>query len=590
MTRLALVGVALVFAVFLGAGAGSPAAAVDACPGSNPPNELVLAGGSGQTAQFGQPFPAALQVQLANTNGCPLTGDPAGYDVDFDAPGSGPSGIFAGTGSHDAVVGTNAQGTATAPAFTANFAAGSYTVDAHSDFGTVELTLSNTAAGLAASIAATGGTPQASAVNGLYAQPLQARVTDAAGNPVQGAIVSFSVVPGTTGAGASFLGGGPAASTTGSNGLATSPPLQANGSPGRFTAVASTGGVTAVATYNLDNHAAQAALGAVGPTAQSATVDSRYPKPLTARVVDQDGRPVEGAAVTFTLGAATGGVGGAAAAPGASFLGGTGQATVLTDANGEATTPPILANDTPGEFAATATAVGAAAPLAYVLHNLAATLVARGPARSATVERRYAQALSVRVRGAGGGPVVGATVTFAIAARGAADAGASFAGGASQAVETTNSSGIATAPAMTANTVAGSFEATASLAGGSPISFTLRNRAGSPATIATGAAAGISTIVGSRVPIRLAVTVTDVDGNPVAGMPVRFLAPLHGPGGHFTTRVHGRTHSVRAVRVRTNARGIAIAPPFTANSTSGGYAVGVRAGSRQAAFALVNRP
>ena len=400
MTRFGVVVVAFVFAVFLVAGAGSPAAAVDACPTSNPPNELVLAGGSGQTAQLGQPFPAALQVQLANTNDCPLTGDLAGYDVDFAAPGSGPSGIFAGTGSHDAVVGTNAQGAATAPAFTANFGAGSYTVEAHSDFGSVELNLSNTAAGLAASIAATAGTPQAATVNGLYAQPLQARVADAAGNPVQGAIVSFSVVPGTTGAGASFLGGGQGTSTTDSNGVATSPPLQADETPGRFTAVASTGGVTVVATYNLDNHAAVAALGAVGATAQSATIDSRYPKPLTARLVDQSGRPVEGAAVTFTLGAANGG-GGGAAAPGASFPGGTGQATVLTDANGEAATPLFLANDTPGEFTATATAVGATTPVTYTLRNLAARLAARGPVRSATVGRRYAHALSVRVSGAG---------------------------------------------------------------------------------------------------------------------------------------------------------------------------------------------
>ena len=318
-------------------------------------------------------------MQLANTNDCPLTGDLAGYDVDFDAPGSGPSGIFAGTGSHDAVVGTNAQGAATAPAFTANFGAGSYTVVAHSDFGTVGLNLSNTAAGVAASIAATGGTPQTARANGLYAQPLQARVTDAAGNPVQGAIVSFSVVPGTTGAGASFLGGGQVTSATDSSGLATSPPLQANGSPGRFSAVASTGGVAGVATYDLDTNAAVAAFAAVGATAQSATIDSRYPKPLTARLADQDGRPIEGAAVTFTLGAATSG-GGGAAAPGASFPGGTGQATVLTNANGEATTPLFLANDTPGKFTATATAVGATAPVAYTLHNLAARLTARGPA------------------------------------------------------------------------------------------------------------------------------------------------------------------------------------------------------------------
>ncbi len=587
--KRALVLIGLAVAVALAASGAGAGAAGSACPTSNPPDELVLAGGSGQQAQLGRQFAESLQVQLANTNGCPLTGNLAGYDVSFDAPGSGASGIFAGSGSREAVVGTNGQGVATAPTFTANFTAGTYTVDAHSDLGTVALSLSNTAGGLAASIAATGGTPQAAAVNARYAQPLQARVVDSAGNPVQGAIVSFSIVAGPTGAAAGFLGGGPATATTDSNGLATSPPLQANGSPGRFAAVASTDGVTAVATYSLDNHAAADTLSAVGSIAQSATIDSRYPRPLTARLLDADGQPIEGAGVTFTLGAAAangGGAGGAAA--GASFLGGAGEATVLTDANGEATTPPILANATPGDVTATATVMGSAAPITYTLHNLAARLVAGDPSRSATVGHRYSRTLNVRVRGADGKPLGGVTVTFTIG-KASNNASAAFPDGTSQATATTNSAGIATAPALTANSIAGSFRATATLAGGKPAGYTLRNRAGQPDTIATGAADGTSTAVGSSLPIRLAVTVTDKDGNPVSGTLVRFTAPARGPGGHFTIRTHGGAHSTRTVRVRTNARGIAIAPSFVANRTAGGYAVAVRAGPSRAAFALVNR-
>ena len=264
MSRVLLASLAIAVAVVLLVGAGSPSAAVAACPSSNPPNELVLAGGSGQTAQLGKQFPDALQVQLANTNGCPVTENVAGYDVDFDAPGSGASGVFAGTGSHEAVVGTNGQGVASAPPFTANFTAGSYSVDAHSAFGAVELDLTNTAGGLAASITATSGTQQAASVNTRYAQPLQARVVDAQGNPVQGVTVAFSVLAGPTGAAATFITGGPAEATTDANGLATSPPLQANDNPGRFTAVATVDGVTAVATYGLDNHAAAYTVAAVG--------------------------------------------------------------------------------------------------------------------------------------------------------------------------------------------------------------------------------------------------------------------------------------------------------------------------------------
>ncbi len=570
-----------------GAGAG---AASSACPASNSPNELVLAGGSGQQAQLGRQFAQSLQVELANTNGCQLTGNLAGYDVTFDAPASGASGIFAGSGSREAVVGTNGQGVATAPAFTANFTAGGYTVEGHSDLGTVAFALSNTAAGLAASIASTGGTPQAAAVNARYAQPLQARVVDAAGNPVQGATVSFSILAGPTGAGASFLGGGQATATTDSNGLATSSPLQANGSPGRFTAIASTDGITAVATYSLDNHAAAGALNAVGSTTQSATIDSRFARPLVARLLDADGQPVEGATVTFTLGgAASSGGGGTGGAAGATFVGGAGQATVLTDANGQATTPPILANATPGAFTATATVTGSTAPLAYTLRNLPARLVAVEPSRSATVGRRYSRALSVRVRGSDGKALPGVAVTFTIGKAGN-NASAGFPDGTSIATATTNSSGVATAPPMTADNIAGAFTATAVLAGSGAARYTLRNRAGLPDAVATGAADGISTTIGSRLPVRLAVTVTDKDGNAVSGAVVRFAAPGRGPGGHFAITVHGRARAARIARVRTNAEGIAIAPPFIANSTAGGYTVAVRAGSGRAAFALVNRP
>ncbi|HEX9505732.1 MAG TPA: Ig-like domain-containing protein, partial [Acidimicrobiia bacterium] len=257
--KRALVLTGLTVAVAFAASGGGARAASSACPTSNSPNELVLAGGSGQQAQLGRQFTQNLQVALANTNGCPLTGNLAGVTVNFDAPGSGASGIFAGSGSREAYVGTDSQGVAAAPPFTANYTVGSYTVDAHSDYGTVEFSLSNTANGLPASITAIGTTSEDATVNGSYVQPLQARVTDANGNPVQGANVTFAILPGTTGASASFLGGEPSA-TTDSNGLATSLPLVANGVPGRFRATASTQGVATVATFNLDNRATTTAL------------------------------------------------------------------------------------------------------------------------------------------------------------------------------------------------------------------------------------------------------------------------------------------------------------------------------------------
>jgi protocatechuate 3,4-dioxygenase beta subunit len=469
-----LAALALVLAAAFAGGAGSANAVRDACPSSNAPNTLALVGGSGQTAQLGKQFQSPLQVALANTNGCPVTGSLAGISVDFVGPGSGAGGVFASTGTRIAVVGTDAQGVATAPAFTANDVAGSYSVDAESDLGTVELFLTNTAGGLPASIAPAGASDQAATVNGTYAQPLQARVLDANGNPVQGAAVSFSVVPGVTGAGASFLGGGGPV-TTDSSGVATSPPLLANGATGRFTATASVDGLSSVAVYTLDNHADAMTIAAAFAGDATARVDSRYRQALQATVRDGNGQPVEGASVVFAIASSGAGAG-------ASFLGGAAQATELTDAIGRAISPPILANRTAGTFTATATVAGAV--------------------RAAT--------------------------------------------------------------------------------------YTLENLAGAPASIAVGAASGESTPAGSRFLVPLAVTVLDADGNAVRGAVVVFAAPSSGPGARF--RVHGR--SSRTARTTTNAKGIAVAPPLAANARAGGYIVTatVKGTSKRAAFALVNGP
>jgi protocatechuate 3,4-dioxygenase beta subunit len=461
----------LAAAAILLAGSGSASAAGSACPSVNRPNTLKIVAGSPQTAQLEKPFATNLQVELANTNGCPLTGQLAGIWVDFSAPASHQSGTFAGSGTNHVTVGTDGTGVATAPTFTANDVAGSYVVQADSDYGSVLLYLTNTASGVAASIAATGETDQEASVNSRYARPLQVLVLDADGRPVQGASVVFSLGTGATGASATFLGGGPQATeTTKANGQATSPPFVANGTPGRFSAIASTGGSATAATFTLVSHAAAVAITASNATrAQTATVETRYRRPLTARVVDAAGRPIEGASVTFTLPTATTGAG-------ATFVGGESQATRLTDRSGRASSPRLVANATAGRFTA------------------------------------------------------GAAVT-----------------GASKSV-----------------------------------SYALRNVAGRPAAISAGGASGQSAPIGSRFPIRLAVSVTDASQNPVAGAVVTFTAPARGPSGRF-----GRAN--RIVRVKANGNGVAVAPALTANGTPGGYIVTAGVGGEQTAFALVNR-
>ena len=312
-------------------------------------------------------------------------------------------------------------------------------------------------------------------MNTPYVQPLQVRITDANGAGVQGATVSFAVVPGATGAGATFLGGGPASAVTNADGVATAPPLLANGVPGKFAATASTDGLSSVAMFALDNHVAALTLSSVTHKDPAAIVDTSYRDRLQARVVDGTGQAVEGATVTFAISAADSGAG-------ATFLGGGAEATELTDTDGRAVSPVLVADKT-----------------------------------------------------------------------------------------------------------AGAFGATASTAGAQPLAFTLTNLASAPYAVSAGAASGTSTVVGSSFDVPLAVTVTDVHGNPVKGAVVVFRAPAKGASGSFK---HPRKHLSRVARIATNANGIAVAPPFIAGGTAGGFVVTatVRGTSRSTAFALIVIP
>jgi hypothetical protein len=484
MIRATLSALLLASLVCVTAGAGGAGAAGSACPTSNPPNTLELQSGTPQTARLNSVFGQPLQVELANTNGCPLTTSVAGTPVTFSAPGSGASATFVASGADSVVVGADGSGMASAQ-LAANGSAGAYTVVASSTYGTVTFSLTNSASGLPAAIAAQAPRTRAAYVGATYAQPLAVTVRDANGNPVSNASVTFALgsggggSSGTGAAGATFAdGSAQAVEQTDASGIARSPLFTANGVAGTFTASASVQGVVDPAQFILENVATAApSLTTAGRSSLRAVVGRRYGRRLEARLVTAAGTPVAGAEVTFTLGAA----------------GGSG---------------------------------------------------------------------------------------------GASSAGATFVGGAVQAVATTNRDGVAVSPRLVANTVAGTFTATASTAeAAAGVTYALRNLAGQPAVITAGAASGESTATGTRFPVRLAVTVDDAYGNPVAKAVVTFVAPKRGSGGRF------RPHHARVVRVATDAHGIAVAPPFLANRLAGGYVVRarVRGLGRSAAFALVNR-
>ncbi len=352
--------------------AGDSGTSNPACPVSNPPNALSLAGGSPQTAQLHSAFGANLQVALANTNGCPLTSAVAGVPVTFSAPASGASGTFASSGSSSVTVGSDASGMASGAMFSANDSAGSYTIVASSAYGSVSFAMTNTAAGMPAVLKVVGRTSQSATVSTRFKRPLEVRLLDANGSALASVSVTFTLGAGggsgasgagNTGAGASFTSGvSQVVVTTDSSGIAVSPYFVADSTAGHFTATATLTGGTKVATFALSNRAGTPRRVTAGAAAsESARTGTRFPIRLGVAVTDGDANPVPGVLVTFSAP-----VRGASGTFVRSGNGPTRVVRVRTDALGIAVAPVFTANRARGGYAVKASTGHAVTAFALV--------------------------------------------------------------------------------------------------------------------------------------------------------------------------------------------------------------------------------
>jgi uncharacterized repeat protein (TIGR01451 family) len=196
---------------------------------------LSASGGTPQTATTGTAFSTPLQITLLDINGVPISGQ----KVAFSAPTSGASATLSSSTAT-----TNSAGVASITA-TANATGGTYnvTASAPSLFGsansiTAAFALTNSPP-TPASLTATGGTPQSMAAGAPFATALQATVKDGNGNPIGGAVVSFTAP--TSGASATLSS--PTASTN-SSGVAQVT-ATANATTGSYSVTASIGGLSA---------------------------------------------------------------------------------------------------------------------------------------------------------------------------------------------------------------------------------------------------------------------------------------------------------------------------------------------------------
>ncbi len=124
------------------------------------------------------------------------------------------------------------------------------------EFSTKVKGLAAGVAGAADKVTATACGGQATKTGLLFATDLQATVTDFLGTPVPGAFVQFTAP--ATGASGTFSNGFAQMGAVATNaGVATAPPLRANGTAGTFTVTATTGTATA-ASFSLTNTASTA--------------------------------------------------------------------------------------------------------------------------------------------------------------------------------------------------------------------------------------------------------------------------------------------------------------------------------------------
>lgn len=313
---------------------------------------------------------------------------------------------------------------------------------------------------------------------------------------------------------------------------------------------------------------------------QVTKVGTAFSSPLEVEVVDTAGCPVPNEDVEFVA---------PVSGAGAVFAGDSPTATVATGTNGLAAAPALTANNVSGSFDVTASAANGAYTATFDLTN---TLVgAAGPVgisagnnQSARIGTQFGAPLSVNVLDAYGDPVAGATVTFNVVTT--AGAGATFLGGGSTATVQTDEAGLATSPTLTAGDTTGAFTVTASVSGAASMAtFSLTDLAGLASALTPGVGTSQTAELGTDFAIPLAVTVTDVDSNPVPGVPVEFSAPPSGASGVFAG-------SGATATVLTNTDGVATAPDFSADQRTGGYVVTAKVAgvTTPATFALVNEP
>jgi adhesin/invasin len=508
--------------------------------------QIQKTSGDGQAATAGGMLANPFVVTVLNSGNQPV----AGFTVAWT--------ITAGAGTLSASsTTTNASGQAQTT-LTTGLVAGTNTVTASASGLTGSPVTFNAtgAAGPASKLASVSGNNQTMPV-GTKLSPFVVKVTDMAGNSVQGANVTFAMTAGSgtlsassavtdaTGQAATTLTLGTAAgnaTVTASSGALT-------GSPSTFTATGTAGAAKTIAISSGNN--------------QNGTAGSALGQPLAVLVTDASGNPVSGVAVAFNV---TQGAGKLAAS------------NVNTGANGVASAAFTL-DTKAGQNSVQASSTGlTGSPLVFTeLGNPgAATSLAKlsGDTQTAIAGTKLPNPLVVVIKDANGNPVPNVAISFAVTTGGGTLSGASTA---------TDASGQGQA-SLTLGTTAGNNTITVSSAGLTAVVFTETGTPMTAPTMSTVTGNAQSGVAGTALSTALTVVVKDMNGNPVANQPVTFAvtagggtlsnvsAATNSSGQATATLTLGKTAGTNADTVSVSAAGVNGSPQIFSESATAGAA------------------
>jgi hypothetical protein len=218
-------------------------------------SSVGVSSGNDQSAQVGQQFGLPLAVKVLDAYGAAVADATVNFTI---VSTNGAEASFVSGGSA-ATAQSDESGTATSPLLIAGTTTGTFTVQASAGgvSKVATFTLTDRAAAPYA-IAAGAGTSQEAQLGTDFAVPVAVTVTDASGNGVAGAKVTFTAP--SSGPSGVFAGHGPrVVVTTSAKGVAVAPAFVANQVTGGYIIMARVAGLSSMATFAFVNTARSAA-------------------------------------------------------------------------------------------------------------------------------------------------------------------------------------------------------------------------------------------------------------------------------------------------------------------------------------------